>query len=210
VTKFELWITPSPSLISYVIKNNVFISLLWQIITYNILNWFRSTWAPRIGLLSLVSCLQLFIHLDILPISRTSWSTSTPGWYYTSNKTRHDTAILTTPCPPTVYSTQADPLLPQQIHHADKHTAPAVTISCINALLLLETTNYPSTANLRSLVLAHIVVSPKQQLKTVTWLPLVLPIVTYTCFLSQPWTVTTAKLRLQASVFDGEHLTTTL
>jgi hypothetical protein len=69
----------------------------------------------------------------------------------------------------------------------------AVTMSCINALLLLETSNYASTANLRSIVTVHIVVSSKQQSKTVTWLPLVLPIVTCTCFLSQPWTVTTAK-----------------
>lgn len=168
---------------------------LWQIITYYILHWFRSTGAPTIGLLSLFSCLQLFIHLDILPISRNSWSTSTPGWYHTSYKTRHDTAILTTPCPRTVYSTPADPLLPQQIYHADRHTrtTPAETMSCFNALLLLETSNYASTAHLRSLVSAHVVASSKQQLKTVTWLQLVLPIVTCTCFLPQPWTVTTAK-----------------
>jgi hypothetical protein len=123
---------------------------------------------------------------------------------------QHDTAILTTPRPRTVYITPADPLLPQQIHNADKHTTPAVTMSCINALLLLETSNYASTANLRSLVSAHIVVSSKQQLKTVTWLPLVLPIVTCAWFFSQPWTVTTAKLRLQASVFDVGQLETVL
>ena len=128
--------------------------------------------------------------------------------HFIQDKTRHDTAILTTPCPRAVYSTPADPLLPQQVHHADKHTTPTVTMSCINALLLLETSNYASTANLRSLVSAHIFVSSKQQLKTVTWLALVLPIVTCTCFLSQPWVVTTAKLRLHASLFDGEHLKT--
>jgi hypothetical protein len=123
---------------------------------------------------------------------------------------QHDTAILTTPRPRTVYSTPADPFLLQQIHHADKHTTPAVTMSCINALLLLETSNYASTANLRSLVSAHIVVNSKKQLKTDTWLPLVLPIVTCACFFSQPWTVTAAKLRLQASGFDIEHLETVL
>jgi hypothetical protein len=195
--------------------------------------------------------LKLFIHLDILPISRTSCFHSPLISHFIQDKTRQrdsddvmspncvqytsrsphsshfkdfllplpvditlhtrqDTAILTTPCPRTVYSIPADPLLPQQIHHAHKHTTPAVTMSCINALLLLETSNYASTANLRSFVSAHIVVSSKQQLKTVTWLPLVLPIVTCTCFLSQPWTVTTAKLQLQVSVFDGEHLTTVL
>jgi hypothetical protein len=198
VKQFELWITPSPTLISYLLKRVVFMSVLWQIITYHILRRFRSTWAPRIGLLSLVGGLQLFIYLYILPISSTSWPTSTPGWYHASYKTRHDTAILTTPCPRTVYSRPADPLLPQQIHHADKHTTPAATTSCLTALLLLETYNYASAANWRYLVSAHIVVSSKQQLKTVTWLPLVLPVVTWTCFLSQPWTVTTAKLRLQA------------
>jgi hypothetical protein len=183
-------------------------SVSWQIITHYILHWFRNTWAPRIGLLSLVSGLQPFLYLDILPISRTFCPPSTPGWYHTSYKTWHNTATMTTPCPRTVYSRPADPLLPQQIRHADKHTTPAVTTLCLNALLLLETSNYASTANLRSLVSAHIVVSSKQQLKAVTWLLLVLPIVTCTCFLFQPWTLTTAKLRLKASVFDDEYLTT--
>jgi hypothetical protein len=202
---------PHDLLLFHVLKRIVFISVLWQIITYYILHWFRSTWAPRIELLSLVSGLQLFIYLfrhsshfkDFLTHFHSRLIS-----HFLQDKTQHsdsDDAMF-----PTVYSRPADPLLPQQIHHADKHTIPAVTASCINALLLLETSNYASTANLRSLVSAHIVVSSKQQLKTVTWLPLVLPIVTCTCFLSQPRTVTSAKLRLQASVFDDEYLATVL